>query len=111
MAKNDIAFFYHSNTKVPGIVGLVKIVESNVIDPTQFDEKSDYYDDKSTIDKPRWQTVVVEFIETFPNIITLSKLKTEFTGDEILVVKKGNRLSVMPVKETIANKIIEMARN
>ena len=108
MVKNDLAFFYHSNTKIPGIVGLAKVTKSNVIDPTQFDESSRYYDPKATIDNPRWQTVIVEFVEIFPNIISLSLLKAEFTPDEFLVVKKGNRLSVMPVKEKTAERILKM---
>ncbi|GAB4525146.1 MAG: EVE domain-containing protein [Pleurocapsa sp.] len=106
MKVGDVAFFYHSNTKVLGIVGLTKIVESNVVDPTQFDPKSQYYDPKSTPESPRWHTVKVEFVRSFPEIITLAQLKAEFTGDDFLLVKKGNRLSVMPVKESIAKKII-----
>ena len=111
MAKDDLAFFYHSNTKVPGIVGLVKIIKSNVIDPTQFDENSEYYDAKATIDNPRWQTVIIEFVEIFPDIISLTELKREFTAEDIIVVKKGNRLSVMPVENAIAKKILERAKS
>jgi predicted RNA-binding protein with PUA-like domain len=106
MEVGDLAFFYHSNTKIPGIVGLMKIIESNLADPTQFDRTSQYYDPKSTPESPRWHTVKVEFIRSFSEIIALNKLKLEFTGDEFLLVKKGNRLSVMPVKESIAQKII-----
>lgn len=105
MKVGDRAFFYHSNTKIPGIVGLMKIVEASVVDPTQFDPKSQYYDPKSTLEAPRWQTVKVEFCQIFPEIITLQKLKQEFNGDEFLVVKKGNRLSVMPVAQTVARTI------
>jgi predicted RNA-binding protein with PUA-like domain len=106
MEVGDLAFFYHSNTKIPGIVGLMKIIKSNLADPTQFDRTSQYYDPKSTPESPRWHTVKVEFIRSFSEIIALNKLKLEFTGDEFLLVKKGNRLSVMPVKESIAQKII-----
>ena len=106
MQIGDLAFFYHSNTKIPGIVGLMKIVESNVVDPTQFDSNSKYYDPKSTLASPRWHTVKVEFVSSFAETITLTKLKQEFSGDDFLVVKKGNRLSVMPVSETVAQKIL-----
>lgn len=105
MAVGDLAFFYHSNTKIPGIVGMMRIVASNVVDPTQFDPQSKYYDPKSTPESPRWQTVKVEFVKIFPQLISLHKLKQEFSEDEFLVVKKGNRLSVMPVSKGIAAKI------
>lgn len=111
MSLGDLAFFYHSNSNLPGIVGLMRVVKNNLADPTQFDPKSKYYDSKSTQESPRWQTVIVEFVETFPNAIALEKLKQEFTADELLVVKPGNRLSVIAVSETVANKIIAMGKS
>ena len=108
MSLGDLVFFYHSNTKVPGIVGLMRVVETNVADPTQFDLNSEYYDAKSQIDAPRWQTVKVEFVEEFAKLISLDELKQKFSDDEILVVRKGNRLSVMPVSESAAQKILKM---
>lgn len=105
MQVGDLAFFYHSNTKIPGISGVMKIIKSDVVDPTQFDPNSKYYDPKSIPESPRWQTVTVEFVEKFAELISLSQLKQEFSGDDFLVVKKGNRLSVMPVGETVAKKI------
>ena len=106
MQVGDLAFFYHSNTKPPGIVGLMKIVASNIIDPTQFEVDSKYYDPKSTIESPRWQTVTVEFKQDFGQIISLEQLKQTFNDEELLVVKKGNRLSVMPVAEEVAKQIL-----
>ena len=108
MEVEDLAFFYHSNTKTPGIVGLARIVAANLDDPTQFDAHSPYYDPKSTRTAPRWQTVKVEFVESLPTIITLQQLKQEFKADEFLLVKKGNRLSVMPVAADVANKILKI---
>jgi predicted RNA-binding protein with PUA-like domain len=110
MQLGDLAFFYHSNTNPPGIVGLMQIVASNVIDPTQFDSNSDYYDPKSTQEKPRWQTIEAEFLQEFPQIISLDKLKQEFSDLELLVAKKGNRLSVMPVLQEVAEKILDLAK-
>jgi predicted RNA-binding protein with PUA-like domain len=111
MQVGDLAFFYHSNTEPPGIFGLMRIVESGITDPTQFDINSRYYDDKSTPKSPRWQTVRVEFVEVFTNPLYLSTLKAKFSGDELLVVKKGNRLSVTPVIESVGSRILEMGRN
>ena len=108
MSLGDLVFFYHSNTKTPGIVGLMRVVETNIADPTQFDINSEYYDPKSQLDSPRWQTVRVEFVEEFAKLISLDEVKQKFSADEILLVRKGNRLSVMPVSESAAQKILKM---
>jgi predicted RNA-binding protein with PUA-like domain len=109
MALDDLAFFYHSNTKPPGIVGLMKIVETRVVDPTQFDPANKYYDPKSTPDNPRWHTVTVGYVDSFKATITLDQLKESFSPDELWVVRRGNRLSVMPVEEEVAKKLLTMA--
>lgn len=108
MQEGDLAFFYHSNTNPPGIVGLMRVVKAEVADPSQFDPESDYYDPKSTPHSPRWQTVMLEFVETFPNLISLSQLRSKFTPEQLMVVKQGNRLSVMPVFAEVAERILEM---
>ena len=77
MNKGDLAFFYHSNTTPPGIVGLMRVVTPDIADPTQFDPNSQYYDPKSSAEFPRWHTVVVEFVEAFPSLISLETLKQE----------------------------------
>ena len=109
MKVGDLAFFYHSNATPSGIAGLMRIVKSNIIDQSQFDFNSKYYDEKSTQASPKWQTVEVEFVEAFPTILSLEKLKQKFSEQELLVVKRGNRLSVMPVAEIVAEKIIAIA--
>jgi predicted RNA-binding protein with PUA-like domain len=108
MQVGDLAFFYHSNTKPPGIVGLMQIVAAQVIDPSQFDPTGDYYDPKSTPTIPRWHTVKVEFVRTFSSSITLETLRDRFTPEELLVVKQGNRLSVMPIIDRVAEQILEI---
>ncbi len=108
MIRGDLVFFYHSNTKFPGIVGLVRVVEAGIADPSQFDVNSEYYDPKSPFNAPRWQTVKVEFVEEFAKLISLDELKQNFSADEILLVRKGNRLSVMPISESAAQKILNM---
>ena len=107
MAVGDLAFFYHSNTKPPGIVGLMKIVQSQVVDPSQFDLDGDYYDPKSTQTAPRWHTVKLEFVSRFDRQIDLNELRDRFTPEELLVVKQGNRLSVMPILENVAERILD----
>ncbi len=110
MNRGDQAFFYHSNTTPPGIIGLMRVVTSGITDPTQFDPNSQYYDPKSSPESPRWHTVIVEFIEAFPSLVSLETLKQEFSAEELLVVRPGNRLSVMPVEATVAKKILAMIR-
>ncbi|AFW94857.1 MULTISPECIES: EVE domain-containing protein [Nostocales] len=107
----DLAFFYHSNAEPPGIFGLMRVVKTGIADPTQFDINSKYYDSKSTLESPRWQTVKVEFVEVFSNPLSLSTLKLKFSDDELLVVKKGNRLSINPVIESVGREILEMGRD
>lgn len=106
MQVGDLAFFYHSNCKPPGIIGLMRIIETNIVDPTQFDENSAYFDNKSTINNPRWHTVKVQFQQILPELISLNTLKDRFSPEELLVVKKGNRLSVIPVPEKLINFLI-----
>ena len=78
-------------------------------DPSQFDPQSPYFDPKSTLDEPRWQTVRVQFGTKFPHVLTLDMLKATFTPDEFMLVRKGMRLSVMPVTEAVALRILDMA--
>ncbi|MBF2001266.1 MAG: EVE domain-containing protein [Synechococcales cyanobacterium M58_A2018_015] len=109
MQPGDLGFFYHSNTTPPGIVGLVRVVQSGIDDPSQFDPTSRYYDPKSSQEAPRWQTVCVEFVQMFPQLVSLDTLRQTFSADELWVVRQGNRLSVMPVPEDVATKILSLA--
>ncbi|RYG32574.1 EVE domain-containing protein [bacterium] len=99
MSVGDMAFFYNSNIAPVGIIGTMRIVGEAYPDPTQFDPESDYFDAKSTKEAPRWLTRDVKFVERYPRIIPLSELKTTPGLEEMMVVRKGQRLSVMPVTE------------
>ena len=100
MRKGDLAFFYHSNCKEPGIVGLMTIASAAYPDPTQFDPESKYYDPKSDPDDPRWLLVDVRYKRKLKRSITLAELKASDQLDGFLLTRRGNRLSVMPVSET-----------
>ncbi|WP_416670612.1 EVE domain-containing protein [Egbenema bharatensis] len=110
MQPGDRAFFYHSNTHPPGIAGLMEVSQANIDDPTQFDAKSKYYDPKSPPENPRWQTVKVKFVQEFATPIALDVLKATFSPEELWVVKRGNRLSVMPVADGVAEKLLAMGQ-
>ena len=107
MEIGDQAFFYHSNTKPPGIVGLMEIIETNLIDPFQFDETSKYFDKKSNLNKPRWDCVKTKYICEFKNMISLKELSETYTSEELNLVRKGNRLSIMPIKNNIAIELLK----
>ena len=98
MKQGDAILFYHSNAKIPGIAGIAKVVSKAYPDPTQFDPESDYWDPKATPEKPRWFLVDVSFVRKFTEVLSLEKLKAnaEILGDFVLL-KRGTRLSVLPV--------------
>ena len=105
MQIGDKAFFYHSNCKPPGIVGLMEVVETHLIDPTQFDESSRYFDQKSSLETPRWDCSKLKYIGQFKNKLTLEEIKSNFSVDELLLIRKGSRLSIIPVSLKTAKKL------
>ena len=107
MAIGDKVFFYHSNCKPPGIVGIMKVIEQNIIDPTQFQKESRYYDPKSNPEKPKWDCVKVQYLFKADKFLSLPELKNLFNEKELLLVKKGNRLSIIPIEMKIAKIILE----
>ncbi len=111
MNEGDLVLFYHSNAKPPGVVGLARVARAVVPDPTQFDPESKYYDPKSTRENPRWITVELLHLETFPRMVPIDELRAHFGPDELWLLRRGNRLSVMPVPETVFNRIVALARS
>ena len=97
MKKGDLAFFYHSNCKEPAIVGSMTIVKESYPDFTAFDPSSNYYDPKSTRDKPRWFMVDIQFVKKFKTFLPLEVLKEVKALDGMVLLQKGSRLSVQPV--------------
>ena len=110
MAIGDKVFFYHSNCKPPGIVGFMEVIELNIIDPTQYQKESKYYDPKSSLENPKWDCVKVRYLFKADKFLSLPKLKTLFKEEELILLKKGNRLSIIPIKKEIAELILENIR-
>ena len=102
MAVGDLVFFYHSSTEIPGIVGIAKVVREAYPDSTAFDKKNDHYDADSDPDKPRWYQVDVQLVSKFDRVISLEELRTHASGKlkEMVVLKRGNRLSITPVTKS-----------
>lgn len=97
MAVGDKFFFYHSSCPEPGIAGIGKITEAAYPDPTALDEKSHYFDAKASQDKNPWSAISVAFVDAFPKVLSLSYLKQQTALEQLPLVQKGSRLSVMPV--------------
>ena len=108
MKIGDHVFFYHSNCKEPGIVGIAKVASKPYPDPTQFDKRSQYYDPKSDKAEPRWCLVDVEFVRKTKRNITLADIKAQKSLGDMILARKGNRLSVMPVSKKHWNKILSL---
>ncbi|TDV52637.1 putative RNA-binding protein with PUA-like domain [Pseudomonas graminis] len=99
MAVGDQFFFYHSSCPEPGIAGIGKIVKAAYPDPTALDEKSHYFDAKATEEKNPWSALDVGFVEAFPNVLGLGFLKQQPALEQMPLVQKGSRLSVMPMTD------------
>ena len=108
MKKGDMVFFYHSNCKVPGIVGIATVVKESYIDHTAFDPKSKYFDAKSNPDKPRWYMVDIKFKQKFSDVISLAAMRDNKKLSSMKILQKGNRLSVTPVTKTEWNEVLKM---
>ncbi|KAA8617892.1 EVE domain containing protein [Pyrenophora tritici-repentis] len=102
MRKDDLGFFYHSNAKPSGVVGILRVVEEAKVDETAFDPKDPYYDKKSDPEKPKWFCVGVEFVKEFEKAVDLHKIK-EFAKDggplKDMQLVTNSRLSVCKVRK------------
>ncbi len=99
MQVGDAVLFYHSSAEPTGVAGLAVISKTALPDPTQFDKKSIYYDEKATKEKPIWFCPEVKFVTEFNHFVDLQLLKSTKTLTDMLVLKKGQRLSVQPVEK------------
>ena len=97
MKIDDEIFFYHSNCKEPGIVGIMKVVKESYPDHTALNKKSKYFDAKSTTDNPRWFMVDVKFLRKFKHLVTLKQMRADAVLSDMRLLQKGNRLSILPV--------------
>jgi predicted RNA-binding protein with PUA-like domain len=108
MKIGDLAFLYHSNCDEIGIVGVMTVHKESYPDHTAFDPKDKHYDPKSDPDKPRWFMVDVKYKRKMKRVISLQELRETKGLDDMALVRKGNRLSVMPVSEDEWNLILTM---
>lgn len=97
MHEGDLAFFYHSNCKLPGIVGIMRIVRAGYPDDSAWTPGHKYHDPKSSPENPRWYRVDVGFERKFTQTLSLERLKLAPELSDMPLVRRGNRLSIMPV--------------
>ncbi|KTC86371.1 EVE domain-containing protein [Legionella brunensis] len=97
MTIGDQVFFYHSNCNPPGIIGIAEVSSHAYPDHTAFDPESEHPDPKSTPDNPRWFMVDIRFKEKFKHLISLDTLRQYPELEKMMLLRRGNRLSVLPV--------------
>lgn len=106
MKTGDLVFIYHSNSEELGVVGMASISKEAIPDPLQFKKDSDYFDKRSTKEKPLWFSPTLKFKEIFGKRITLSEIKHKEELANCPLVKKGNRLSVFPITKNEASALL-----
>ena len=109
MKKGDLGFFYHSSCKVPGVVGVVEVVKEAYPDHTAHNPKEKYYDPKSSEENPRWFMVDVKFKQKFKEIVTLESLRQINALSDMVLLRKGSRLSIQPVSKKEWNAILKIS--
>ena len=109
MQVGDRGFFYHSNAKPPGIVGVVEVVKTAYPDFTAWDIHSHHYDADSTPEHPRWFMVDVRFVKKFDRLISLDEIKQQAILREMAIARKGSRLSITPVTPEEWDAVLNMA--
>ncbi|ALT00118.1 EVE domain-containing protein [Lacimicrobium alkaliphilum] len=106
----DQLFIYHSSCPEPGIAGIARVVRGAYPDHTQFDPESPYYDPKSSEENPRWLMVDVQLADVFAEIVSLKQIKANPALEEMMLVRKGNRLSIQPVTPEHGQILLAMAK-
>lgn len=109
MKRGDLLLIYHSNEQPVGVAGMAEIVKEAYPDPSQFDKKSEYYDAAATKENPRWVCPDVKFVEKFKRIVTLQELRSDPKLSGLMLLKKGSRLSVIPVAPDEFRRIVKLA--
>lgn len=106
----DLGLFYHSSCTPPGVAGIVEVVKKGYPDHTAWDIQSEHFDPKSTPDNPRWYMVDVKLVKKFPRFITLDEIKKNLKLKNMLILRKGNRLSITSVTPQEWKAILELAK-
>ena len=110
MKIGDRVIFYHSNTEPPTAVGIAEVVKESYPDFSAFDPKDKHFDPKSKEEKPTWYMVDIKFVKKFKKIVPLQEMKQNPKLQDMKLVQRGNRLSVMPITKEEFDEIVRMSR-
>lgn len=108
MVPGDQVLFYHSNAAPAGVVGIAKISQVHLPDPTALEPHSKYFDPKANPDRPIWFCAEVSYVGHLTEMVPLSELRSHPALKEMLLLRKGQRLSILPVLKKEFNAIVEM---
>ncbi len=108
--QGDRVLFYHSACKEPAVVGTAVVARSGYPDKFAFDRRSKYYDEKSHPDQPTWYLVDVKLDQKFDHPVTLAELKQQDSLKDMVLLQKGSRLSVQPVKKSEFDTVLKLAK-
>lgn len=106
----DGVIFYHSSADPPGAAGLAEVSRGGYPDPTQFDARSEYHDPDAKADEPRWFMVDIRFAEKFARFVPLEELRANPALNDMVLLRRGSRLSVQPVSPAEWKAIVAMGR-
>lgn len=110
MTAGDAVLFHHSNATPPGVAGTARVVRTQVVDETQFDPASKYHEPKATRDAPIWDCVEVEYVSTLPYFVSLDRIRAEPSLADMMLLRRGMRLSVQPVSEAEFEAIVALGQ-
>jgi predicted RNA-binding protein with PUA-like domain len=110
MRVGDPVLFYHSGADPAGVAGIAHVCREAYPDPTAFDPDSPYHDPRSTREEPRWLMVDVQFVERFPEVVPLARLKQTPGLEAMEVTRRGSRLSVQPVAAAEFDIVVRLGR-
>jgi predicted RNA-binding protein with PUA-like domain len=111
MSVGDEVLFYHSSAAAIGVAGVAAVIKAAYPDPSALDPKSKYHDPKATPGKNPWVMVDVKFVREFPRLVTLDEMKTAPGLENMLVTKRGMRLSIQPVRPEEFAIVLKMAES
>lgn len=97
--RGDLVIFYHSSCEIPGAYGVAEVVKEKVVDDTQFDTQSKYYDPKAKKEKPQWYAVDITFKEKFKEPVPLADMRLESALANMALLRPGMRLSLFPISK------------
>jgi predicted RNA-binding protein with PUA-like domain len=110
MTVGDAVLFHHSNATPPGVAGTARVVRTQVVDETQFDPASKYHDPKATREAPIWDCVEVEYVSTLPYFVPLDRIRAEPSLTDMMLLRRGMRLSVQPVSAAEYEAIVALGQ-